>query len=237
MNVTRNTLLALSAIIGVAVVCGPATAEAKRRRTKVSKRVTRGKAQTEKMQLKFGGMFAFGGDQEGKLNQNGATSRYDQDNLATLGGIIQFEYPVLRYLTVGGATSVHGFSNKKFDLDNIGRGVALDISLVAKGRYPFLNDRAEVYLVKRVGVSILIPNSDSETVYKLEPQTSASYHINLAVGFQYLFTRSFGAYVEMGWAHRGLNMEYRPMNGGNGKTEFDSTSNQFAMNTGLMVAF
>ena len=118
---------------------------------------------TDKMQLKVTFLGSFGGETEWQRIDNGTKGRrQDTDNLSTVGGTIQFEYPVLRYLTVGANTRFYRWNWEVADNSNIDASFGMDFDAVVRGRYPLMNGRLELSIAMPVGLTVIVPNDDWE---------------------------------------------------------------------------
>jgi len=190
----------------------------------------------DRHQVKIKPMFAFAGETEGEW-EGGASGKIEHDNLATLGVGASYEYPLHRYVTVGGLFAFYSFNTEELDDDKNDRSTGLSFDVLIRGRYPLVNDRLELYAQLPVGLSVTIPNSDFEDYQGVsEAVAGVSWNIALEVGAQYFFTDSIGALVELGWVHRGVSFELE-YSGGGKNGEFSGASDQFALNVGVVLAF
>ena len=236
---------ARAALVVIAATMLPIGAEARTPRKAASSRGVHG------LQLHIAGAFGFGAKTEDKVKvsdgTNKASAKSKSDNLASLGFMLGADYAVLRYLVVGGRFQFMSWNVEGLDDFDIGRSFALDIDAVVKGRYPFANDRAEVYLAIPIGISILIPSGDLEDKQMLAPwgvnvkldySTTVNWNMAVLVGIQYLFIPNFGVYLEMGAIIRGITL-HGEKSANNQKFERDDegTQSQFGLNIGMTYAF
>lgn len=128
----------------------------------------------------------FGGDVDFRTRRVGWGDG-DPDPTVGFGGSV--DYAVLRYLALGGVTRFVFWREETWD----SRSFAWNLSFLPRVRYPFGN--AEVYVGVPFGFQLVtVPDE----WFRDNVGTGVGWNVQLLFGGQYMFTRDFGLFAELG---------------------------------------
>ncbi|MEZ4265848.1 MAG: hypothetical protein R3F39_05680 [Myxococcota bacterium] len=122
----------------------------------------------------------------------------------TFGLGLQLDFPVHRYLALGTEAEVGFWNSHRLANAGFGRSAYADIALRVRGRVPFANDRAEVYLAVPVGFSLSLLNDVLSTT------TGKGWLIGTHLGLKVYAKPSWGFLIEVGWAHHAWRQRHDP---------------------------
>ncbi len=181
------------------------------------------------------GSFGFGGKVEVEVENggtfNGGTSKDDLE--ATVGFGLFGYVPVHRHFHVGLRTTFGWVTSEDVDTANGDSTMVIDISPVLKARVPLMHDKAELYAILPVGLTISIPPDNSSLVTL---DTGIGWNVGLQFGASYLVTDAIGVLAEIGWQGRGAT-NGTAINGTSSGVDLTFTMHQFALNFGAYYVF
>lgn len=127
----------------------------------------------------------FGGDVDFR-GRFGGWFDGDPDPTVGFGGSV--DYAIVRYFALGGVTRFVFWREENWD----NRAFGWNLSLLPRVRYPFGD--AEVYLGVPFGLQVNAPPED----FRDDTSAGVGWNVQLLFGGQYMLTRQFGLFAEMG---------------------------------------
>ena len=177
------------------------------------------------------GTFGFGGEAETEgpagYTDNGA------DLEATAGFGVGVDYSVWDYIDVGGRFAFSWYATESMDNNNIDRNCLIDIIALIKGQYPFFDGAMEVYLAIPIGFTAGVMSDEFERAAFAgqNPETPIGMNAGAYAGFSYAFLDFLGAFIEIGWQLHWIKTSVA--GGWTGDADYETTSNQFGLQTGV----
>lgn len=171
----------------------------------------------------------------GKLDVKTTGFADTDDDLEVTAGFSFFGYwPVLRNLHLGAEMAFQWWKGELQDNANFDANMAMDISVLIKGRIPFASERAEVYLVVPFGYSLNVPSDDVQKKSQFQSiETGHGFNYGIRAGAGYRVWRGLWLNLEMGWGGRKSNHSFKNFP----TTETDFTMNQMVFRFGSAWEF
>jgi hypothetical protein len=133
-----------------------------------------------------GALFGFGGELTG--DDDGEDNTNNDEGAAmnpSFGAYFQYEYPIQRWLMVGGRAMFSAYQTEDEADADIGRSFAIGIDPMVKFRYVFGESDNVLYLAIPFGPSLTIPTSDASVSFgfgNIEASPGIAYNWALLAG-------------------------------------------------------
>ena len=149
---------------------------------------------------------------------------------------LQYEYPIHRYILVGGLLGFGTWNNSFLNDSRIERSWFVDVDVVARARYPLMDGKIELYVSLPLGLSVSPLDDKLGDLTGTDWSTGIGWNIGLHAGVQWYFYRFLGAFFEFGWTYRGFGGRTTERLGGL-TGEYDWGTHQAALSFGVVAAF
>lgn len=197
-------------------------------------------AQSDASKLKIGPLLGLGGEFDGdaEVDLGGVSFGDDiagEDMRNTVGGLINYDTPVHKYLAFGGRFMFASFIDDARADEDWARNWFFNFDVAPRLRYGLAQMPLEVYVTTPVGLSLQTAGEDWEDEGGVEFDTGVSWNLSVLLGADYLFTDDIGAFVEAGWMLQNVDWEGQTTGAFTSDVTVDGSFSQFALNLGVIL--
>ena len=183
------------------------------------------------------GSAGLGGEFDGELSGDVVGFRFGEDidgedMESSLGGMLHYETPVHKWVSVGGRVSFGSFIDEARADEDWSRNLLLNLDVVPKLRYGLPDMPGEVYLALPIGPSLVFPSDDWEDEEGVEFDTGVSWNVSFLIGADYMLFDQLALFAELGWTLQNVALEGTHQLG---DVELDGSFGQFALNLGVAL--
>ncbi|MDX9721278.1 MAG: hypothetical protein RBU37_11075 [Myxococcota bacterium] len=152
----------------------------------------------------------------------------------TLGAALQFELSPIPYFSVGWLLGLSTWRSENDGQLNHDRSTFIDLDLLLRGQYCFLDDTLSVYLLVPIGLSVNRFSEDTMSSMGADFGHGVGFNVSTLLGLEFEIVDGFGIFAEGGWVYRDfVHTAFTRTFGRLAEVDYSAWAHQWGMNAGV----